>query len=168
MPNATLPEFKLAISPIRSTIPSRVPFAVACASLVSMEEFLLYIPPRSPETSSSSHYQRKSSRRAPSRSSTHSTTSECESCPCSVGLVACLRRPGYLLTARAGPLPAIFGLNIATYILSDMADKPISNPLPIKNRKKLYERMYRDLLHREQKLAGEQFKSVPSQSSQCI
>ncbi|THH30488.1 hypothetical protein EUX98_g3710 [Antrodiella citrinella] len=54
-----------------------------------------------------------------------------------------------------GPLPSIFGLNIATYILCDLAGQPISNPLPIKGRKKLYERIYRDLLHREEKMAGQ-------------
>lgn len=59
-----------------------------------------------------------------------------------------------------GPLPAIFGLNIATYILCELAEKPISNPLPIKNRKKLYERMYRDLLLRESKIAGHTIKLV--------
>ncbi|KAJ3567934.1 hypothetical protein NP233_g6040 [Leucocoprinus birnbaumii] len=60
-----------------------------------------------------------------------------------------------------GPLPAIFGLNAATYILCELAEKPIFNPLPIKNRRKLYERMYRDLLHRESKLAGEQLNRLP-------
>ncbi|KAF9484079.1 ubiquitin-protein ligase molybdopterin-converting factor [Pholiota conissans] len=59
-----------------------------------------------------------------------------------------------------GPLPAIFGLNIATYILCELAGKPISNPLPIKNRKKLYERIYRDLLHRESKIAGHQINKL--------
>lgn len=59
-----------------------------------------------------------------------------------------------------GPLPAIFGLNAATYILCELAERPILNPLAIKNRKKLYERMYRDLLHRESKLTGEQLKYV--------
>lgn len=39
-----------------------------------------------------------------------------------------------------------------------MAGKPILNPLPIKNRKKLYERLLRDLLHRESKLTGSQIK----------
>ncbi|KZP17386.1 hypothetical protein FIBSPDRAFT_793232 [Athelia psychrophila] len=53
-----------------------------------------------------------------------------------------------------GPLPAIFGLHIATYILCELAGKPIANPLPIKNRRKLYERMGRELLHREMKIAG--------------
>lgn len=57
-----------------------------------------------------------------------------------------------------GPLPSIFGLYIVTYILCELADKPILNPLAIKNRKKLYERLYRDLLHREIKMAGEQIK----------
>ncbi|KAF8902557.1 ubiquitin-protein ligase molybdopterin-converting factor [Gymnopilus junonius] len=60
-----------------------------------------------------------------------------------------------------GPLPSIFGLNIATYILCELAGKPISNPLPIKNRKKLYERIYRDLLHRESKIAGHQINRLP-------
>jgi tRNA threonylcarbamoyladenosine dehydratase len=59
-----------------------------------------------------------------------------------------------------GPLPSIFGLYIATYILCEMADKPILNPLPIKNRRKVYERLLRDFLHREQKLTGEQLKYV--------
>ncbi|CAA7266262.1 unnamed protein product [Cyclocybe aegerita] len=60
-----------------------------------------------------------------------------------------------------GPLPSIFGLNIATYILCELADRPISNPLPIKNRRKLYERLYRDLLHREIKIAGHQINRLP-------
>ncbi|KAF9453340.1 hypothetical protein P691DRAFT_801156 [Macrolepiota fuliginosa MF-IS2] len=60
-----------------------------------------------------------------------------------------------------GPLPAIFGLNAATYILCELAGKPISNPLPIKNRRKLYERMHRNLLHRESKLSGEQLNRLP-------
>ncbi|KAG5351653.1 hypothetical protein C0989_005392 [Termitomyces sp. Mn162] len=59
-----------------------------------------------------------------------------------------------------GPLPSIFGLYVATYILCELAGKPILNPLPIKNRKKLYERLLRDLLHREMKLTGETIKSV--------
>lgn len=60
----------------------------------------------------------------------------------------------------SGPLPSIFGLNIATYILCALAGTPISNPLPIKGRKKLYERIYRDLLHREEKMAGHALKYV--------
>ena len=52
----------------------------------------------------------------------------------------------------------MFGLHIATYVLCELAGKPILNPLPIKNRKKLYERLYRDLLVRESKLLGEQLK----------
>ncbi|KAF9497490.1 hypothetical protein BDN71DRAFT_1387472 [Pleurotus eryngii] len=60
-----------------------------------------------------------------------------------------------------GPLPSIFGLNIATYILCGLAGKPILNPLPIKNRKKLYERLLRDLLHRESKLTGEIINKLP-------
>ncbi|KAF9078495.1 hypothetical protein BDP27DRAFT_1281141 [Rhodocollybia butyracea] len=60
-----------------------------------------------------------------------------------------------------GPLPSIFGLHIATYILCELAGKPIINPLPIKGRRKLYERLWRDLLHREEKLAGETLNRIP-------
>lgn len=59
-----------------------------------------------------------------------------------------------------GPLPSIFGLHIATYILCELAEKPITNPLPIKYRKKLYERMLKDLLNREQKTSGQVIKYV--------
>ena len=68
------------------------------------------------------------------------------------------------LTTFAGPLPSLFGLYIATYVICEMAKKPILNPLPIKNRRKLYERLLRDLLHRESKLVGEQIKYVESHS----
>ncbi|EPQ50854.1 hypothetical protein GLOTRDRAFT_81982, partial [Gloeophyllum trabeum ATCC 11539] len=60
-----------------------------------------------------------------------------------------------------GPLPSIFGLHIATYILCELAGRPIANPLPIKNRRKLYERLWRDLLTRESRLAGEQLNRLP-------
>lgn len=63
--------------------------------------------------------------------------------------------------SRSGPLPSIFGLHIATYILCDLAGKPILNPLPVRHRKKLYERMLRDLLHREEKLTCTQIKYAP-------
>ncbi|KAF5384387.1 hypothetical protein D9615_003399 [Tricholomella constricta] len=60
-----------------------------------------------------------------------------------------------------GPLPSLFGLHAATYILCELAGKPILNPLPIKNRKKLYERLLRDLLHRESKLTGQIINKLP-------
>ncbi|KAF8888793.1 ubiquitin-protein ligase molybdopterin-converting factor [Infundibulicybe gibba] len=60
-----------------------------------------------------------------------------------------------------GPLPSIFGLYITTYILCEMAGKPILNPLPIKNRKKLYERLLRDLLQREIKSTGQLINKLP-------
>lgn len=59
-----------------------------------------------------------------------------------------------------GPLPSIFGLYIATYILCELAGKPILNPLAIKGRRKLYERLWKDLLHREEKLAEQTLKLV--------
>jgi hypothetical protein len=58
-------------------------------------------------------------------------------------------------TISLGPLPATFGLHIASYVLSELAGKPLQNPLPIKNRRKLYERLSRDLLVRESRIAGE-------------
>ncbi|KZS88622.1 ubiquitin-protein ligase molybdopterin-converting factor [Sistotremastrum niveocremeum HHB9708] len=60
-----------------------------------------------------------------------------------------------------GPLPSIFGLNIATYILCELAGKPIPNPLPIKGRRKLYEKLLRDLQVREAKLTGTQINRMP-------
>ena len=60
-----------------------------------------------------------------------------------------------------GPLPSMFGLHIATYVICEMAGKPILNPLPIKNRRKLYERMLRDLLQRESKLIGQTINKLP-------
>ncbi|KAH9023347.1 ubiquitin-protein ligase molybdopterin-converting factor [Lactarius pseudohatsudake] len=49
-----------------------------------------------------------------------------------------------------GPLPALFGLHIATY-----------RPLPVRHRKKLYERMWKDLLHRESRIARKQINTLP-------
>ncbi|KAM6501176.1 ubiquitin-protein ligase molybdopterin-converting factor [Amanita muscaria] len=60
-----------------------------------------------------------------------------------------------------GPLPAIFGLNIATYICCDLAGKPIINPLPVKNRRKLCERLSRDLLVRESKFTEKPLNKLP-------
>ncbi|KAJ7510625.1 ubiquitin-protein ligase molybdopterin-converting factor [Mycena galericulata] len=60
-----------------------------------------------------------------------------------------------------GPLPSIFGLHIATYILCELGGKPIPSPLPVKNRRKLYERLQRDLLVRESKRAGVQVNRLP-------
>ena len=53
-----------------------------------------------------------------------------------------------------GPIPSIFGLHIATYIVCSLAGKPILNPLAVRGRHKLYDRLYKDLLHREEKLTG--------------
>ncbi|KAL1948547.1 hypothetical protein VTO73DRAFT_12622 [Trametes versicolor] len=60
-----------------------------------------------------------------------------------------------------GPLPAIFGLNIATFILCELAGKPIQNPLPVKARKKFNERLSRDLQKREEKFLGHQINKLP-------
>jgi tRNA A37 threonylcarbamoyladenosine dehydratase len=59
-----------------------------------------------------------------------------------------------------GPLPALFGLHIATYVLCELAGRPLERPLPVRHRKKLYERMWKDLLHRESRIARKQIKCV--------
>lgn len=53
-----------------------------------------------------------------------------------------------------GPLPSIFGLHIASYILLDIAGKPLEHPLPVKNRWKLYDRVERGLMTRENRVGG--------------
>jgi tRNA threonylcarbamoyladenosine dehydratase len=57
-----------------------------------------------------------------------------------------------------GPLPALFGLHIATYVLCELAGRPLERPIPVRHRKKLYERMWKDLLHRESRIARRQIK----------
>jgi hypothetical protein len=57
-----------------------------------------------------------------------------------------------------GPLPALFGLHIATYVLCELACRPLGRSLPVRHRKKLYERMSKDLLHRESRIPGKQIK----------
>ena len=61
-----------------------------------------------------------------------------------------------------GPLPGLFGLHIATYVLCELAGRPLERPLPVRHRKKLYERMWKDLLHRESRIARRQIKYVLS------
>lgn len=53
-----------------------------------------------------------------------------------------------------GPLPAMFGLEAATYILLELAGKPLTDACAIKNRKKLYATMERSLSEREARVAG--------------
>ncbi|KAH8112931.1 ubiquitin-protein ligase molybdopterin-converting factor [Phellopilus nigrolimitatus] len=60
-----------------------------------------------------------------------------------------------------GPLPSIFGLNAAAYVLCEIAGRPIPNPLWIKNRRKTYEKLLRELLVREEKIAGETINRLP-------
>ncbi|KAI0062474.1 hypothetical protein BV25DRAFT_1916005 [Artomyces pyxidatus] len=60
-----------------------------------------------------------------------------------------------------GPLPAIFALHITSYILCALADKPIERPLPVRNRKKLYDRLWKDLLTREERIAGRVLGTLP-------
>ncbi|CAH7671609.1 hypothetical protein BY996DRAFT_4573115 [Phakopsora pachyrhizi] len=52
-----------------------------------------------------------------------------------------------------GPLPAMFGHAMAAYVFTTLTYFP-TQPLPIKNRTKLYRRMYNDLLAREYKVFG--------------
>ena len=59
-----------------------------------------------------------------------------------------------------GPLPGLFGLHIASYVLCEIAGRPLERPLPVRYRKKMYERMWKDLLHRESRIAHKQIKCV--------
>lgn len=58
-----------------------------------------------------------------------------------------------------GPLPCIFGLHAATYLLMDLAGKPLEFPLPVKNRRKTYDRLERDLVARETRLSDDVHKA---------
>lgn len=53
-----------------------------------------------------------------------------------------------------GPLPAIFGLNIATFIIHDLAGKPLTDCLEVKNRRKLYQSLVTGLSEREARWQG--------------
>ncbi|KAH9971581.1 hypothetical protein BGW80DRAFT_1228292 [Lactifluus volemus] len=53
-----------------------------------------------------------------------------------------------------GLISAHFGLHIATYALCELAGGPIERPLPVRHRKKLYKRMWKDLLHRDSHVVG--------------
>lgn len=57
-----------------------------------------------------------------------------------------------------GPIPAIFGLQIATFILLDLAEKPLTDFSEIKNRRKLYQAIERNLSEREQRVKGSEFQ----------
>ena len=54
-----------------------------------------------------------------------------------------------------GPLPSIFGLHMATYIVCELAGQPIEHPLWVKGRRKTYEKLLRDLRVREEAFTGE-------------
>jgi len=60
-----------------------------------------------------------------------------------------------------GPLPSIFGLHMASYIICDVAGMPIQRPLANKNRKKLYEKLMVELKTREEKLLAEPLNRIP-------
>ncbi|WVQ84344.1 hypothetical protein IAT38_006496 [Cryptococcus sp. DSM 104549] len=57
-----------------------------------------------------------------------------------------------------GPLPAIFGLNIATYILLSLAGKPLTGFLEIKGRRKVYQSLERTLSEREKIFTGKELQ----------
>ncbi|WWC62914.1 uncharacterized protein I303_105512 [Kwoniella dejecticola CBS 10117] len=56
-----------------------------------------------------------------------------------------------------GPLPAIFGLEIATYILLDIAGKPLTDYAEIKNRRKVYQSLEKALLRSEKNFRNLEF-----------
>ena len=85
---------------------------------------------------------------------------DAESTKSSVDELAPLRDFRVRILPVLGPLPALFGLHIATYVLCELAGCPLKRPLPVRHRKKLYERMWKDILHRESRIARKQIKSV--------
>lgn len=54
-----------------------------------------------------------------------------------------------------GPLPAIFGLHAATYIVEDLAGRPLQDPAEIRHRKKIYAQLERGLSERDCKAYSE-------------
>ncbi|KAG0283729.1 hypothetical protein BGZ96_011885 [Linnemannia gamsii] len=58
-----------------------------------------------------------------------------------------------------GPLPAMFGMSMATFITCKIAGWAM-DPLPVKNRAELYQRLHRDLKIQEEELAASQGKTV--------
>ncbi|KAG0378726.1 hypothetical protein BGX24_003013, partial [Mortierella sp. AD032] len=62
-----------------------------------------------------------------------------------------------------GPLPAMFGMSMATFTTCKIAGWAM-DPLPVKNRTELYQRLHRDLKIQEEELAtkqGRAAKDVP-------
>lgn len=53
-----------------------------------------------------------------------------------------------------GMLPAIFGMHIATYLICELGGRKIEEPLAVKGRRKLWEKLAKDLTARETKWAG--------------
>ncbi|KAF8303101.1 hypothetical protein DL93DRAFT_2127421 [Clavulina sp. PMI_390] len=65
-----------------------------------------------------------------------------------------------------GGLPSIFGVQAATYVVCELAGKPIPHPLPAKNRFKTYDKLLRDLYVRESKLNEDKLpKKLPIDES---
>ncbi|KAA1471887.1 hypothetical protein DENSPDRAFT_837994 [Dentipellis sp. KUC8613] len=64
-----------------------------------------------------------------------------------------------------GPLPALFGLHIATYIICDISGKPLERPLPVRHRKKVYDKLSKELLKREERISGAVIGKLPLPSS---
>ncbi|KAF8946446.1 hypothetical protein BGZ47_000516 [Haplosporangium gracile] len=58
-----------------------------------------------------------------------------------------------------GPLPAMFGMSMATFITCKIAGWAM-DPLPNKNRTELYQRLHRDLKFQEEERAASQGKTV--------
>lgn len=67
-----------------------------------------------------------------------------------------------------GPLPAIFGLNIATAIILSLAGKPLTDMLAIKNRKKTYNALRSNLSEREARWKGLELQETIGVSSEDV
>jgi tRNA threonylcarbamoyladenosine dehydratase len=53
-----------------------------------------------------------------------------------------------------GMIPAIFGMHIATYLVCELGGRKVEEPLPVKGRRKLWEKLAKELTARESKWGG--------------
>jgi len=53
-----------------------------------------------------------------------------------------------------GMIPAIFGMHVVTYLVCELGGRKVEEPLPVKGRKKFWEKLAKELTARESKWGG--------------